>query len=211
MHSLPRHHESGVAYERCTPDLRRPGHFSALCYWKGASTLPGQTGTSRTSRDAKIIAAMNDWIFHEDDLLAERVSFFLLAQSILVAVAASMLNTLANSSSGRHSPHAEVLAIAIAIDVAGLSFSVVFWYVFRLNYENIGTIMEERNLALDRTYGPDNYYAKVQADRQRRRNTRWYARIVFRGKGMNWIIVNVLPVGFIILWCLIGVITLAAI
>lgn len=42
------------------------------------------------------------WAMHEDDLLASRVSFFLLAQSVLIAVTAAVVGTSASLGSARH-------------------------------------------------------------------------------------------------------------
>src|SRR5438105_3483791 len=84
-----------------------------------------------------------DYFMHEDNLLATRVSVFLLAQSILIAVTASLINTVAGLSHSSHSAlRPEIFGLTAALILAGLGFTLIFWYVFALNFDNIGTTIE---------------------------------------------------------------------
>jgi hypothetical protein len=138
-----------------------------------------------------------DYFMHEDNLLASRVSVFLLAQSILIAVAASLVNTLAGLSHSSHSAlRPGMFGLAAAIVLAGLGLVVIFWYIFTLNFDNIGvTIVQLR---------ADPLYVRLAHEQAKKRNSHWYFRLVFQKKGMNWTIVNGLPIGLIFLWLVIG-------
>jgi hypothetical protein len=143
-----------------------------------------------------------DYFKHEDNLLATRVSVFLLAQSILIAVTASLINTVVGLSRSPHSAlRPEIFGLTIAIILAGLSLTLIFWYVFTLNFDNIGITIERMKV--------DPLYIKLLQDRAKKRQSHWYFRLIFQRKGMNWIITNGLPVGLIFLWCIIGAFLLA--
>ncbi|HTZ22971.1 MAG TPA: hypothetical protein VMC83_03160 [Streptosporangiaceae bacterium] len=145
------------------------------------------------------------WVAHEDDLLASRVSFFLLAQSILIAVTASLVNTVADlSHTAEPSLRPEVFGLAVAITLAGVALTLVFWYVFWLNFLSVGFAMDELTAIMNRRK-TDNFRARIHAIRVQRRNANWFFRIVFRKRGMNWMITNVLPMIILFLWCIVGV------
>jgi hypothetical protein len=130
---------------------------------------------------------------HEDNLLATRVSVFLVAESILIAVAAAMTNTGAGLAHTAKSPvRPELFGMTISISLAGLALTLVFWYVLSLNFDNVGALMDELKI--------DDLGLRVLRKRAERRNARWHFRIIFRGKGMNWVISNVLPLIFLFLW-----------
>ncbi len=136
------------------------------------------------------------WQFfmHEDNLLATRVSFFLPAESILIAVAASLINTIAGLS---HSSYAalrdEIFGLILTINLAGLALTLVFWYVFRLNFDNIGVYIEELK---------DNpIHVKVSKKRAERKRAHRYSNLVFRKRDINWLVANTLPAGLFFLWC----------
>jgi hypothetical protein len=141
-----------------------------------------------------------EWIRHQDDLLATRASVFLLAQSILIAVAAALINTIANMKYGSvHTVRLEVFVLVMIMSVAGLLLAVIFWYVFTLNFITIGTLIDE----LDRKMyevNQNNVRLRIKAEITERRRSRWFYRVAFRQKGMNWMVVNVLPVIFLFLW-----------
>jgi len=158
---------------------------------------------SRSHDSADDIDRLWQWFLHQDNLLATRVSVFLLAQSILIAVTASLINTVAGSSHDSRIPLLpEIFGLAIAINLAGPALTLVFWYVFKLNYENIGVVTDQLR-SLDRLY-VDTGHKEFE-----RRNAHWYFRVLFRKKGMNWVIVNVLPVGALLIWCIIGAFSVA--
>ena len=133
-------------------------------------------------------------MWHEDGLLATRLSVFLVAESILVAVAATLVNTVAGAShTVKSSVRGELFGITISIGLVGIVLTLVFWYVMTLNFDNVGALMDD--LKIDQTG------LRVLNKRVERRGTRWYFRILFRKKGMNWVISNVLPFIFLFLWC----------
>ena len=133
--------------------------------------------------DEEDISQLWLWVRHEDNLLASRVSFFLLAQSILIAVAASLVNTLTGlSHPAAASLRREVFGLAIAIDIAGLTLTLVFWYVFRLNFLSIGTAMDELNSIVNRLQ-VDNFRARIVARRNQRRNESWFSKCFSVEKG----------------------------
>jgi hypothetical protein len=138
-----------------------------------------------------------DFFMHEDNLLASRVSVFLLAQSILIAVAASLVNTIVGLSHSSHSIlRPEMFGLTAAIVLAGLGLVLIFWYVFTLNYDNIGITIARLKA--------DPLHVQLAREQVKKRNSHWYFRLVFQKKGMNWVIVNGLPVGLIFLWLVIG-------
>jgi hypothetical protein len=143
-----------------------------------------------------------DYFKHEDNLLATRVSVFLLAQSILIAVAASLVNTLAGLSRSSHTAlRPEIFGLTAALAVTGFSLTLISWYIFALNYENIGSTIEQLRA--------DPLYLKIVDDRAKKRNSHWYFRIIFRRKGMNWVVVNGLTFSLMFLWCAMSAFSLA--
>jgi hypothetical protein len=129
---------------------------------------------------------------------ATRVSFFLLAQSILIAVAASLVNTVAGLHDVTQQPlRREMFGLSIAIGAVGLFLALVFWYVFTLNFDNVG-------VDIDMLKAIDPFYETARSNQAARRHSHWYYRPIFRKKGMNWVVVNVLPVSIVVLWCTVG-------
>ena len=83
-------------------------------------------------------------MWHEDGLLATRVSVFLVAESILVAVAATLVNTVAGTSHAvKSNVRGELFGITISIGLVGLALTLVFWYVMTLNFDNVGALMDD--------------------------------------------------------------------
>jgi hypothetical protein len=160
--------------------------------------------TPPSSDDEKDIDRLWQWVAHEDSILASRVSFFLVAQSILVAVTASLVNSVANlSHAAETSLRREVFGLAVAINVIGVILTAVFWYVLWMNFLSVGASMDELTSVMNRR-SADNIRARVWATRYRRRNDNWIYRVIFRKKGMNWMVTNVLPVTILTLWCIVG-------
>jgi hypothetical protein len=143
-----------------------------------------------------------DYFKHEDNLLATRVSVFLLAQSILIAVAASLINTLAGLSRSSHTAlRPEMFGLTSALVVTGLGITLISWYIFTLNFDNIGSTIE--------LLRADPLYLNIVRDRAKKRNSHWYFRIIFRRRGMNWVVVNGLTFSLAFLWCAMGAFLLA--
>jgi hypothetical protein len=117
-----------------------------------------------------------DYCKHEDNLLATRVSIFLVAQSILIAVAASLINTSTGLSRSPHpSLRPEIFGLTATLIVAGLGLTLISWYIFTLNFDSIGITME--------LLKADPLYFKLMDTRARRRNSRWQFRVIFRKRG----------------------------
>jgi hypothetical protein len=72
--------------------------------------------------------------WHEEEIFANRLSFYLLAQSFLVfsAVAA----TLSSGAASRWLP------LALTVDLAGLLLTLVFWYAFTENLRRLDALKE---------------------------------------------------------------------
>jgi hypothetical protein len=156
-----------------------------------------RTGAQPDAKSNDIDRLWN-YFTHEDDLLATRVSVFLLAQSILIAVSASLVNNLAeHSRSSNLALQPEIFGLTVALIIAGIGLTLIFWYVFSLNYDNIGITME--------LLRADPLYMKIAHMQSKKRQSRWYFRILFRRRGMNWAIINGLSVGLIFLWGAMGV------
>jgi hypothetical protein len=58
------------------------------------------------------------WLLHEDNLLASRVNFFLVAESMFLAAFATLLA-------------ADRTSAALVVDLAGISVAVMWWHVAR--------------------------------------------------------------------------------
>src|SRR5579859_1664661 len=85
---------------------------------------------------------------HQDNLLAARVSVFLLAESILIAVTAALVNTIASIKVGPGSSiRLEIFIMAIILGVAGFVLTLIFWYIFTLNFINVGVLLQELDRA----------------------------------------------------------------
>jgi hypothetical protein len=129
----------------------------------------------------RVADRMGEQLLENRNLLATRVSVFLVAQSILIAVAASLANTLTSLSRSSNSAlRSEMFGLTAALAITGLSLTVISWYIFTLNFDNIGGTMERLRA--------DPLFVKLMLDRSKKRNSHWYFRTVFRKKGMNWIV-----------------------
>jgi hypothetical protein len=136
---------------------------------------------------------------HDDDLLAQRVAFFLVAESILLATAASLVNAVSGMTSRAHGVlRAEIFSFALIIVLAGMGLSVVFWYVFRLNFDNIGA-------SLDLLKNSQSIYGLIKRRQHERRRGRKYISAIFHKRGVNWATVNCLGFGFVTIWAFTGI------
>lgn len=158
-------------------------------------------GTEPNSEDSLKAGDERDrlwrWVFHEDNILATRVSFFLLAESILVAITAATINTFAGLSASQRLVRDEVFGLAIALGISGFALTGIFWYVFKINHHSL-TVLTKRLRLLD------DLYKDLDNRRQYERQRIWYFRELFRGHGVNWVINNLLPVLTLLVWCVIA-------
>lgn len=72
--------------------------------------------------------------WHEEEIFANRLSFYMLAQSFLVVAAVTA--TLSSDATYRWLP------VALTIDLAGLVVTVVFWYAFTENLRRLDALKE---------------------------------------------------------------------
>jgi hypothetical protein len=72
--------------------------------------------------------------WHEEEIFANRLSFYLLAQSFLVFAAVEA--TLSNVAASRWLP------LALIIDLAGLILTLVFWYALTENLRRLDALKE---------------------------------------------------------------------
>lgn len=72
--------------------------------------------------------------WHEEEIFANRLSFYLLAQSFLVFAAVEA--TLSSDAASRWLP------LALIIDLAGLILTVVFWYALTENLRRLDALKE---------------------------------------------------------------------
>ena len=149
--------------------------------------------------EEKDIGRLWEIFAHDDDLLAQRVAFFLIAESILIATAASLINATAGLSlPGQVDIRAEMFSMSIVFILAGLGLTSIFWYIFRLNFDNIGA-----SLDLLRESSP--LYAILHQRQSQRRSSRRYLPRTFNAHGINWVTVNCLTAGLMVIWILAGV------
>ena len=73
-----------------------------------------------------------DWGLHEDELLVNRMSVSLLAQSILLVAAVGIL-TAANAGMADR-------IVEIVLDIVGLTITVSLWHVFTLHAAHIKVV-----------------------------------------------------------------------
>ena len=130
---------------------------------------------------------------HEDNLLSTRISFFLLAQSILIATTATLLNSLVGLHATNHSVRIELFGLVIALDLAGAALALVFWYIFNMNENGIITLTQQLKLV-------DEVYQKLDGMRRNERENHWYFRTVFRKNGPNVVIKNLLAPIVLFIW-----------
>jgi hypothetical protein len=72
--------------------------------------------------------------WHEEEIFANRLSFYILAQSFLVAAAVTA--TLSSDAPSRWLP------VALTIDLAALALTIVFWYALTENLRRLDTLKE---------------------------------------------------------------------
>jgi|SRR5277367_1555575 len=72
--------------------------------------------------------------WHEEEIFANRLSFYLLAQSFLVVAAVTA--TLSTDAMSHWLP------VALTIDVTGLALTIVFWYALTENLRRLETLKQ---------------------------------------------------------------------
>jgi hypothetical protein len=106
---------------------------------EGSSSLP-QSGPGGEDQSAEDLIAEGGtrivWEdrWHEEEIFANRLSFYILAQSFLVAAAVTA--TLSSASTSRWVP------VALTIDLAGLVLTIVFWYALTENLRRLDALKE---------------------------------------------------------------------
>jgi hypothetical protein len=143
------------------------------------------------------------WAMHEDDNLMSGVSIFLLAQSILIAVTASLVNTFAGLHPEQHIVRVEVFGLAMALDLAGLASTLIFWHHFAISLRGIWVLIE-RLKELDK-----ELYADLARRREEDRSQLWFHRTVFRHAHADDAIYHLLPLTVLIIWCIVAAFAIA--
>lgn len=169
--------------------------MSLLRVWRntGASKVQGNVTNQPDDERARLW----NWALHEDDLLTTRVSVFLLAESILIAVTATVINSLSGLHSVKSLLRVEVFGFASMLILAGIALTLIFWYILNLNYQGLKVLM-------NRMKKLDSMYRDLDAERREGRDANWYYRKVFH-RGANDTINNLLPLTLLIIWCVIGI------
>jgi hypothetical protein len=134
-----------------------------------------------------------NWVMHEDNLFSTRISFFLLAQSILIATAATLLNSLVGLHATNNSIRIEVFGLVMALDLAGAALTLVFWYIFNMNENGIITLTQQLKSV-------DEMYRKLDSMRSSEREGHWYFRTIFHKNGPNVVIKNLLAPIVLFIW-----------
>lgn len=152
----------------------------------------------RMKLDERDLDRLWQYFTHDDDQFAQRVAFFLVAESIFLATAASLVSAVAGMTlASRAELRAEVFSFSLVIILAGLSLSVIFWYIFRLNFDDIGA-------SLELIASTDSMYSLVRRKQAERRRAHKRLPALFSRRGKNWVTVNCLGIGFIAIWVFTG-------
>ncbi len=141
------------------------------------------------------------WVIHEDDVFSARMSLFLVAQSVLIAVTAGISNTLAELHSAHHAVRVEVFGLAISLDLAGLALTLIFWCIFSMNSRGLAILTE-------RLRGLDDMYEELENNWQEERLRHWHSRVLHQ-HGSNQTVKNFLPPVIFFTWCAIAIFTFA--
>jgi len=143
------------------------------------------------------------WAMHEDDNLNTGASLFLLAQSILIAVTASLVNTFAGLHPAQDIVRAEVFGLAMALDLAGLALTLIFWYTITISLRG-SWVLIERLKELD-----EELYADLARRREEDRSQLWFHRAVSRHMRGDDAIYHLLPLTVLIIWCIVAAFAIA--
>lgn len=136
------------------------------------------------------------WVLHEDDILATRMSSFLLTQSILIAITAGVISALAGLHSAHRTLRIEVFGLSLALGVAGIFLTLAFWHIVNINHNGIRVMTRElRNL--------DALYKRLDEQRQSERRDRVHFGTVLDRRGVYWVINNLQPAAILVTWLLV--------
>jgi hypothetical protein len=128
---------------------------------------PGDEARNLIAEGGPRIVWEDRW--NEEEIFANRLSFYILAQSFLVVAAVTAtLSTVAPS---------RWLPVALTIDVAGLMLSVVFWYALTENLRRLDALKEivaEGSVAFD-----VSGYREIGAVRRSHHERRAHRRLRF--------------------------------
>ena len=94
--------------------------------------LEDQSARERAAEGGTQVVWEDRW--HEEEIFANRLSFYILAQSFLVVAAVTA--TLSSVATSRWLP------VALTIDLTGLVVTVVFWYAFTENLRRLDALKE---------------------------------------------------------------------
>ena len=164
---------------------------------ENATVLSADSDSSSSQQEASLTAQASDreldrlweWGLHEDELLVNRMSVALLAQSILLVAAVGALTASSANTADR--------IVEIVLDIVGLVITASLWHVFRLHEGHIKILSYEQ-----RALEPhDAVYARVHRKMADERNRSWIQRRIFgSSRGTKWIMANVLSVAILVTW-----------
>lgn len=137
------------------------------------------------------------WLLHEDAILAARMSSFLLAQSILIAIAAGVISALAGLPLSHRAVRAEVFGLSVALILAGVSLTLIFWYILNVNHSGIKVMAKELKAL-------DGLYKRLDELKKKERLNRWRFGGVPNRHGVYWIINNLQTTAIFLVWCLVA-------
>jgi hypothetical protein len=143
------------------------------------ATCPGggadkQVASSEPPMSTRELDRLWGWGLHEDELLVNRMSVSLLAQSILLVAAVGIL-TAANAGMADR-------IVEIVLDIVGLTITVSLWHVFTLHAAHIKILSDEQKNLEPR----DALYARVHSQMAESRERSWVQRHIFgRTRGTN--------------------------
>ncbi len=202
---MPMQPDMAGGYERLPEEGPPPGQpldRPGMCEPQQARGMPEEIAgqvQGPVTLEERDLDRLWQYFAHDDNQLSQRVAFFLVAESIFLATAASLVSVVAGMTSpARLELRAEVFAFSLIIILAGFSLSVIFWYLFRLNFADVGASLELLKTS-------ESIYSLVGRRQSERRREHKHLPALFRGRGKNWVTVNCLGVGFIAVWACTGI------
>lgn len=110
----------------------RPGRPNSESLPESANRRQDEQALEVAGDDGTQIVWEDRW--HEEEIFANRLSFYILAQSFLVV--AAVMATVSTEATYRWFP------VALTIDLAGLIVTVVFWYVLTENLRRLDALKQ---------------------------------------------------------------------
>jgi hypothetical protein len=155
----------------------------------GTTSGSGSGSGMQPGDDAQELERLWTWGLHEDELLVNRMSVSLLAQSILLVAAVGILAV--------SSPDAAEKAVEIVLDLAGITITISLWHVFTLHADHIRLLSKVQR---DRERR-GNVYAHVHELMAESRKNNWMQKNIFGEKrGTKWIMANVISAAILAIW-----------